>query len=158
MTVEDANKLLYLAKANYSYAFKGMSNEEKVMLVQSWAVALQDIPGDIVTLAFLQLLTTSKWLPTVAEIRHQVRSLYYQSISGSNLLYPEHENTKMKLTKEYIAACTMHLRGNEDSYKLSLDRIIQGPYMSNLGSGRIGFDAIDDGQGEYLPEARSEET
>ena len=67
MTADDANKLLALAKANYSYAFKTMTKQEKIMLVQSWAFALQDIPADIVMLAFMQLLTTSKWLPTVAE-------------------------------------------------------------------------------------------
>ena len=81
MTTEDANKLLALAKANYSYAFKTMTNQEKLMLVQSWAFALQDIPTDIVMLAFMQLLSTSKWLPTVAEIREQAGNLHHEASS-----------------------------------------------------------------------------
>lgn len=81
MTTEDANKLLALAKANYSYAFKTMTNQEKIMLVQSWAFALQDIPTDIVMLAFMQLLSTSKWLPTVAEIREQAGNLHHEASS-----------------------------------------------------------------------------
>lgn len=81
MTTEDANKLLALAKANYSYAFKTMTNQEKVMLVQSWAFSLQDIPTEIVMLAFMQLLSTSKWLPTVAEIREQAGRLNHEASS-----------------------------------------------------------------------------
>lgn len=79
MTADDANKLLALAKANYSYAFKTMTKQEKIMLVQSWAFALQDIPADIVMLAFMQLLSTSKWLPTVAEIREQAGHLHREA-------------------------------------------------------------------------------
>ena len=89
MTIQDANKLLALAKANYSYAFKTMSKQEKLMLVQSWAFALQDIPADIVMLAFMKLLSVSKWLPTVAEIREQVQRIYYEAAYSCNDLSPE---------------------------------------------------------------------
>lgn len=150
MTADDANKLLALAKANYSYAFKTMTKQEKIMLVQSWAFALQDIPADIVMLAFMQLLTTSKWLPTVAEIREKVKDMYYQSAFSSTSLFPD--PPEVQKAKEYIAANAYRLRGDGDSHELSLDTILQGPYMANLGSGKMGFSAIEDGQTMYLPD------
>lgn len=153
MTTDDANKLLALAKANYSYAFKTMTKQEKLMLVQSWAFALQDIPADIVMLAFMQLLTTSKWLPTVAEIREKVKGMYYKT-AYRNDLFPD--APRVKQAKDYIAAHASRLCGDDNSHELSLDCILQGPYMPSLGSGQMGFSAKEDGQTMYLPETEEE--
>lgn len=152
MTADDANKLLALAKANYSYAFKTMSKQEKVLLVQSWAFALQDIPADIVMLAFMQLLTTSKWLPTVAEIREKVKGMYYQTAYQNDLL-PEAEGVRR--AKKYIADHTCNMRGDGDA-GISLDAILKGPYMTALGSGEM---QLFGGQEKYLdmPETEDEE-
>lgn len=152
MTADDANKLLALAKANYSYAFKTMSKQEKVLLVQSWAFALQDIPADIVMLAFMQLLTTSKWLPTVAEIREKVKGMYYQTAYQNDLL-PEAEGVRR--AKKYIADHTCNMRGDGDA-GISLDAILKGPYMTALGSGEM---RLFGGQEKYLdmPETEDEE-
>lgn len=152
MTADDANKLLALAKANYSYAFKTMSKQEKVLLVQSWAFALQDIPADIVMLAFMQLLTTSKWLPTVAEIREKVKGMYYQTAYQNDLI-PEAEGVRR--AKKYIADHTCNMRGDGDA-GISLDAILKGPYMTALGSGEM---RLFGGQDKYLelPETEDEE-
>lgn len=151
MTITDANKLLALAKANYSYAFKSMSQQEKVMLVQSWAFALQDVPADIVMLAFMELLSTSKWLPTVADIREQVKRLYYEA------LYPAAPGrittTKSEAARAYIIAQTQTLRG-DFSPQLSLDAILAGTYGLEIGSGRMEFTALE--QAERLPGAEDE--
>lgn len=152
MTPEDANKLLALAKANYSYAFKTMTKQEKVLLVQSWAFALQDIPADIVMLAFMQLLTTSKWLPTVAEIREKIKSMYYQTYTNS--LFPEPEHVRK--AKEYIGNHASRLRGDGPP-ELSLDTILAGPYMAALGSGEMRMGAIAGGQDGYLELPEDEE-
>ena len=153
MTADDANKLLALAKANYSYAFKTMSKQEKVLLVQSWAFALQDIPADIVMLAFMQLLTTSKWLPTVAEIREKIKDMYYQS-AYQNDLFPDPESVRR--AKKYIADHTHNMRGDGDA-GISLDAILKGPYMTALGSGEMRL--FGGGQDKYLelPETEDEE-
>ena len=63
MTTEDANQLLAIMKANYSYAFKAMSQEEKYMLLCTWTVTLQDLPTDIVMMAVIQLVSKSKGCP-----------------------------------------------------------------------------------------------
>ena len=153
VTIQDANKLLALAKANYSYAFKTLSKQEKLMLVQSWAFALQDIPADIVMLAFMQLLSTSKWLPTVAEIREKVQAMYYSVAYRPDSL-GQKEPEQVRRAREYIENHTWQLRG-DSAPELSLDTILEGAYGMALGSGQMGFSRLESGP-EYLPEPEDE--
>jgi hypothetical protein len=148
MTVEEANKLLAIAKANYSYAFRNMSKEEKIILVKSWAFVLQDIPADIVTLAFMQLMATSKWLPTPAEIREQVKKLYFSAAHHG--LFEENGVSDEQADRvcAYIRANTGHLRG-DGSAELSLETILQRGYGRSLGTGKSEFQAIE-GNEKYL--------
>ena len=147
MTMDDANMLLALAKANYSYAFKGMSQAEKVMLVKSWAFALQDIPADIVMLAFMQLLTTSKWLPTVADIRAKVKDLY-MDVKCSRT---KNDSPYVQAAKKYIDEHTWQYRGDGKTCELSLDDILSGAHMVPLGTGNMGFlGAPGDDEGEVV--------
>ena len=74
MTKQEVNKLLALMKANYSYAFKTMSQQDKYLLLNTWTFTLQDLNADVVMIAVMQLISVSKWLPTVAEIRRSARS------------------------------------------------------------------------------------
>lgn len=74
---QDVNQLLAIMKANYSYAFKAMSQDEKYMLLCTWTVTLHDIPSDIVMLAVMQLVSQSKWMLTVAESREKCREIHY---------------------------------------------------------------------------------
>ena len=62
MTTQDVNQILAIMKANYNYAFKNMSQEEKYMLLCTWTVTLQDLPSDVVMLAVMQLVSQSKWI------------------------------------------------------------------------------------------------
>lgn len=149
MTIQDANKLLAIAKANYSYAFKTMTKQEKIMLVHSWAFALQDIPADIVLIAFMQLLTTSKWLPTVAEIRERVTGLNTEAAYSVSNFWERETPQRIKAARDYIESMTCTMRGDGPNM-LSLDTILEGPYMPALGSGRMDFQGIE-GQYECLP-------
>lgn len=75
MNRQEANKLLAIMKANYSYAFKALSMQEKRILVESWAYALREIDAELVMMAVMRLLKTCKWMPTIAEIREEVRQI-----------------------------------------------------------------------------------
>ena len=155
MTIQDANKLLAVAKANYSYAFKTMTKQEKIMLVHSWAFALQDIPADIVLVAFMQLLTVSKWLPTVAEIRSRVQSLYYEAAYSGAEMLGQKEPQKIKAAREYVERTTRNLRGDNPPM-LTLEAILESQYMPALGTGEMDLQAIE-GQYEYLPAMEDDE-
>lgn len=151
MSRDDANYLLGLAQANFGYAFRDMTNRQKVLMVDSWAFGLQDIPADIVMLAFMQLVTTSKWVPTVAEIREQVRTIGEKA--RENLNYgKDMERIARQMGKEvhfrtddggdairrYIVEHTERLMGL-DGPGLQLDTIIRGRSMTAIGSGQMGF-------------------
>ena len=155
MTIQDANKLLAIAKANYSYAFKSMTKQEKIMLVHSWAFALQDIPADVVLIAFMQLLTTSKWLPTVAEIRERVAGLNTEAAYSLASLMDGHEPKRIKAARDYIAQMTCDMRGDGPPM-LSLDTILEGPYIPTLGSGTMDLQTIE-GQYAALPAMEDDE-
>ena len=169
VTIEDANQLLGIAEANFNYAFKNMSHDQKVTLVKTWAFGLQDIPADIVMLAFMQLTTTSKWLPNVAEIREQVRELHDQArrplavaedMERLNRIYAEmmgealpqpagKEETREDAIRRYIVRSTEHLSGR-DGPGLQLNTLLnEGGFFTALGSGHIGFAEIG-GRSPYV--------
>lgn len=145
MTLQDANKLLAIAKANYSNAFKTITQREKVVLVHSWAFAFQDVPADVVLLAFMQLLTVSKWLPTIAEIREQCGVLHFDA-STWYAFESEAEPQRIREAKAYIATATAHMRG-DGAPMLELDTILRGQYMDGLGSGEMELPMLDGGEG-----------
>lgn len=155
MTLTEANQLLALVKVNYNYAFKSMSDQEKLMLVKSWAFVLQDIPADIVTLAFMQLVSTHKFLPTPAEIRDQVRELYYSAAYHEAGGIIEKNDRQAERVRRYIVDNTSHLRGN-NATELSLDTILDRGYGRSLGTGEQEFLSAECGGHISLPEMEEE--
>lgn len=154
MTVEDANYLLGLAQANFGYAFRNMTDQQKIMLVHSWAFGLQDIPADIVMMAFMQLTTSCDWLPNVAKIREQVRKLRIEAkerasreedirrlfeLTGREL--PPKQDGRDDRIRQYIIDHTETL---DKGVGLELDTILSGTYATPIGSGQMGFSG-------YLP-------
>lgn len=150
MTTEDVNQLLAIMKANYSYAFKTMSQEEKYMLLCTWAVTLQDLPTDIVMMAVMQLVSKSKWLPTVAEIRAACREMHYAAATPDTVfdmmvaagmpVTPEQqrEHELLEAKRRYIAEATKHLR-NEDTGGLTVNHLLANPALDGIGTGQPSF-------------------
>ena len=150
MTTQDVNQILAIMKANYSYAFKHMSQEEKYMLLCTWTVTLQDLPADVVMLAVMQLVSQSKWLPTVAEIREKCRKIHYAAatpdtafdmmVASGMSVTPEQqrEHDRREAKRKYIAEATKHLR-NEDNGALTLDSLLVNPAFEGIGSGKPSF-------------------
>ncbi len=162
MTIEDANYLLGLAEANYEYYFKTKTDQQKIMLVHSWAFGLQDIPADIVMMAFLQEMTVCKYLPSVAEIREAVKELraeakdevlkradYRRMCQMLGEKCPEIQPTREDHIREYIIESTNHMDGQK-SPKLRLNTILHGTSVPAIGSGRMGF-LGDDQDGQSYP-------
>ena len=167
MTKQEVNKLLALMKANYSYAFKTMSQQDKYLLLNTWTFTLQDLPADVVMIAVMQLISTSKWLPTVAEIREKCQRLHSSAAYGRDGLMEyliekgeaseeEIERYKRKMkAQEYIANATCHLRGDRPA-ELTLDRILSNPTFAGLGDGRAGMTMLGEAQYE-ITDGREED-
>lgn len=79
MTKQEVNRLLEVMAVNYRSAFKAMSQREKIILLNTWTICLQDISADVASIAVMQLIAKSKWLPTIAEIREKCQSLHYEA-------------------------------------------------------------------------------
>ncbi len=161
MTTQDVNQILAIMKANYNYAFKNMSQEEKYMLLCTWTVTLQDLPADIVMLAVMQLVSQSKWLPTVAEIREKCREIHYAAAmpdttydmmlaNGMPVTFEQQrEHDCREAKRKYIAEATKHLR-NEDNGALTLDSLLVNPAFEGIGTGQPRFVLQGGGQRENL--------
>lgn len=158
MTKQEVNNLLALLKANYSYAFKSMSRDEKYLMLNSWTFALQDLSADVVLLAVMKLLTVSKWIPTVAEIREKVQAMYYEAqydlmcadterLCGDTNTAQRHEAAARKIIDR------THLLRGESAPELRLRDIVDNPqYMQLMAGNRdmMGLEGatfrIEDGQ------------
>ncbi len=143
MTKQEMNKLLALMKANYSYAFKSMSQQEKYMLLETWTFTLQDLDAHVVFLAVMKLISTSKWLPTVAEIREQCKKLHYEAdgeIQASDCYREMGIDTGVTKEQERvynaIRSATEHLRG-DGAPELSLETMLRSNNYAMTG-GSIG--------------------
>lgn len=166
MTKQEVNKLLAMMKVNYSYAFKAMSQQDKYLLLNTWTLALQDLNADVVMIAVMQLISVSKWLPTVAEIREKCQSLYYDAAYWSDGLtewdikegHASQEQIELyerkKRARDYIANATNHLRGDRPA-ELKLDSILSNPAFTGLGVGKSSFAML--GEAKYeLPDGSVE--
>lgn len=167
VTKQEVNKLLALMKANYSYAFKTMSQQDKYLLLNTWTFTLQDLNADVVMIAAMQLISVSKWLPTVAEIREQCRELHYSAAYGNDSVtewlieegkLPQAEveaYNRKRQAQRYIANATEHLRGDKPA-TLKLDSILRNPAFTGIGAGKSSFDMLGEAQLE-LPNGGKED-
>ena len=143
MTRKELNQIMALVKVNWPSAFKGASDGEKKLLFSSWYITLRDLSASTVTLAILQLVSSSKWPPTVAEIREKVKSLYYQAEgiimfdrSWRDMFPNETSNDAKLLAARQITADTSHLRGDRPP-EMTLDQFLSSPEFLNITSGEV---------------------
>ena len=120
------------------------------MLLCTWTVTLQDLPTDIVMMAVMQLVSKSKWLPTVAEIRAACREMHYAAATPDTVfdmmvaagmpVTPEQqrEHELLEAKRRYIAEATKHLR-NEDTGGLTVNHLLANPALDGIGTGQPSF-------------------
>jgi hypothetical protein len=85
-TAEEILKVFALLRANYHYALKDMTAEQISDLQVLWCELLRDVDGGLLRAAALQHASTSKWFPTVAELRE----------AAADIVSPDHRMTAME--------------------------------------------------------------
>jgi len=85
-TTEDILSIFGLLKANYHYILKHMTDQQISDLQYLWCQLLKDIDGELLRAAVLQHVATSKWFPTVAELRE----------AAADIVNPNHRMTAME--------------------------------------------------------------
>ena len=75
-----------MLKANYHYALRDMTAAQVSDLEILWCELLRDVDGELLRAATLQHVATSKWFPTVAELRE----------AATDIMSPSHRTTAME--------------------------------------------------------------
>ena len=120
--------------------------------------------SDRIKLAVMKLLTVSKWIPTVAEIREKVQSLYYEALelmpdAIEREYLDEAKRQRNTAIANDILEKTNHLRG-DSTPELTLRAIVNNPQYAQLMAGNrdvLGMTGqtfrIEDGKEELRGEA-----
>lgn len=75
MTKQEIVQILAVLKANYSGALKDMSKQEAEGKVNLWLMMFADVEKEEMSLAIQKIIATSKYFPTVAEVREALSDI-----------------------------------------------------------------------------------
>jgi hypothetical protein len=81
MTKKEALQVLAILKAAYPASYNG-TKEEAAGTVSVWCMQFADVPADIVLMAIHKLISTSKFPPTVAEVKSKISALHWEAYSA----------------------------------------------------------------------------
>ena len=84
MNRKEAAQLLAILKAAYPNNYKGMSTEEAQGTISVWTMQFTDVPADIVLMALNKAIATSKYPPSIAEIKDKMKSIYWEAYDKLN--------------------------------------------------------------------------
>jgi len=75
LTREEIVNVLAVLKANYSGALKDMTRQEAEGKINLWITMFADTDKEIMNLAIQKIIATSKYFPTVAEVRETIAEI-----------------------------------------------------------------------------------
>lgn len=85
MTKKEAVQMLAILKAAYPNSYRGMSKEEATGTINIWAMQFAAMPADIVLMALNKLIASSKFPPTVAEVKDKIGTLHWEAYEQKRL-------------------------------------------------------------------------
>ena len=136
MTKKEAVQILAILKAAYPASYNGMTKEEASGTVSVWAMQFADMPVDIVMMAIHKLISTSKFPPTVAEVKDKIKSLHweaYDAITVKRDLLPE--AMVQKCQKIYDATYSYRFG---KVYEPQISTMLSGTKLLQIGGGNNG--------------------
>lgn len=75
MNEQEATAVLSMLKAAYPNSYKDLKKQEARGVISVWAMQLADAPAELVYLAIHELISGSKFPPSVAEVREKIVSI-----------------------------------------------------------------------------------
>ena len=87
MTKKETVQILAILKAAYPNFYKDMSAEEAQGTISVWALQFADLPADIVLMAVNKAIATSKYPPSIAEVKEKLKSVYWEAYDKINPLF-----------------------------------------------------------------------
>lgn len=113
MTKKEALQILAILKAAYPSSYNGMTKEEATGTVSVWCMQFADLPAEIVMMAIHKLIGSSKFPPSIAEVKSKVESIHWEayekltSYGLKELLSPEEKKRYEQIyevTRDYKVA------------------------------------------------------
>lgn len=84
MNKQESLQMMAILKAAYPNAYNGMTRQEASSVVAVWALQFANIPAEIVYIALQKAIATSKFPPTVYEVKNKLESVYWEAYEALN--------------------------------------------------------------------------
>ena len=97
MTKKEVVQILAILKAAYPNSYNNLTKEEASGTVAVWGMQFADVPADIVLMALHKLIASSKFPPSISEVKNKIGSLRweaYEVISSPNRAHIPEETLK----------------------------------------------------------------
>lgn len=105
MTKQEAGQLLAILKAAYPMAYKDMSQQELLGVVNVWQSQFKDIDAKLVLIALHKCIKKCKFVPTIAEVNEVINNLYWDAYSKLELVRLGHKKLSEEEIKELNFIC-----------------------------------------------------
>lgn len=102
MTKKEAVQILAILKAAYPNFYKDMSADEAQGTVSVWSMQFANVSAEIVLMALNKAISTSKYPPTIAEVKEKFSSIHWEAYEMINKHYGMRQ-----LSDEEFARCKM---------------------------------------------------
>lgn len=90
MNKKEALQILAILKAAYPNSYNNMTKEEATGTVAVWCMQFTNLPAEIVMMAVHKLIATSKFPPTISEVKRKIESIHWDAYEHiSRITYKE---------------------------------------------------------------------
>ena len=124
MNKEEATKFLVLVKVAYPSSYKNIDDMTAGATVNMWYKTFENIPYEIMEMAFDHFRKSSTFAPTVADIYNELKGLYYAALT--DVMTSDNE-IKIKLGKYIMQHTSRYKEGAGSHYDInykSLARLV----------------------------------
>ena len=97
MTKKEAVQILAVLKAAYPNFYKDMTAAEAQGTVSVWSMQFADISAEIVLMALNKVISTSKYPPTIAEVKEKFSGIHWEAYE----MLHRHRNVKPLSDEEF---------------------------------------------------------
>jgi hypothetical protein len=87
MNRKEATQILAILKAGYPNSYKNITDDDALGIVNLWSMQFADMSPDIVFMALNKAISTSKYPPTVAEVKEKISSVHWEAYEMINRHY-----------------------------------------------------------------------
>lgn len=122
MSYEESIKLLALIKLSYPNSYKDIDVDTQKATVNMWHKKFENVPFKIMELALDHFTNVSKFPPTVADIREELKGLYYEAMQNVLTI----EETEQRVLFLYVMKYTESFAKGEDKKLKNIQNLLNG--------------------------------